>query len=186
MIIPDYGGSTYLLNLGRQLFYTAVHPRIQFWTSYSPPWELEISQTYYIHKENERRLNARHRLYHKIHKILSSRVSESLKIKILQEKRKTYNPQDNNLIPILSKLPTEFWIRPQQEKERCLYSAVTSVCALVAYRAPYRHGDAGRQPACVTGRSYESLFCPLVLAGGLISQESSLREVLIKTLMWEY
>jgi hypothetical protein len=27
----------------RRLFYTAVHPRRQFWTSYSPPWELEIS-----------------------------------------------------------------------------------------------------------------------------------------------
>jgi hypothetical protein len=25
------------------LFYTAVHPRRQIWTSYSPPWELEIS-----------------------------------------------------------------------------------------------------------------------------------------------
>jgi len=31
-IIPDDGGSTYLLNVGRQLFYTAVHPRKQFWT----------------------------------------------------------------------------------------------------------------------------------------------------------
>jgi hypothetical protein len=30
--------------LQHQLFYTAVHPRRQFWTSYSPPWELEISQ----------------------------------------------------------------------------------------------------------------------------------------------
>jgi hypothetical protein len=30
-------------NVGRQLFYTAMHPRRQFWTSYSPPWELEIS-----------------------------------------------------------------------------------------------------------------------------------------------
>jgi hypothetical protein len=26
-LIPDDGGSTYLLNVGRQLFYTAVHPR---------------------------------------------------------------------------------------------------------------------------------------------------------------
>jgi hypothetical protein len=42
--IPDDGGSTYLFNVGRQLFYTAVHPRRQFWTSYSPPWELELSQ----------------------------------------------------------------------------------------------------------------------------------------------
>jgi hypothetical protein len=32
MIIPDDGGSTYLWNVGRQLFYTAVHPRRQFWT----------------------------------------------------------------------------------------------------------------------------------------------------------
>jgi hypothetical protein len=29
---PDDGGSTYLWNVGRQLFYTAVHPRRQFWT----------------------------------------------------------------------------------------------------------------------------------------------------------
>jgi hypothetical protein len=27
----------------RQSFYTAVQPRRQLWTSYSPPWELEIS-----------------------------------------------------------------------------------------------------------------------------------------------
>jgi hypothetical protein len=40
---PDDGGSTYLWNVGRQLFYTALHPRRQIWTSYSPPWELEIS-----------------------------------------------------------------------------------------------------------------------------------------------
>jgi hypothetical protein len=40
---PDDGGSTYLWNVGRQLFYTAVYPRRQFWTTYSPPWELEIS-----------------------------------------------------------------------------------------------------------------------------------------------
>jgi hypothetical protein len=40
---PDDGGSTHLWNVGQQLFYTAVHPRRQFWTSYSPPWELEIS-----------------------------------------------------------------------------------------------------------------------------------------------
>jgi hypothetical protein len=40
----DVGGSTYLWNVSRQLFYTAVHPRRQFWTSYSPLWELEISQ----------------------------------------------------------------------------------------------------------------------------------------------
>jgi len=31
-LIPDDGGSTYLWNVGRQLFYTAVHPRRQFWT----------------------------------------------------------------------------------------------------------------------------------------------------------
>jgi hypothetical protein len=42
-MIPDDGGSTYLWNVGRQLFYTAVHPRRQYWTSYSLPWELEIS-----------------------------------------------------------------------------------------------------------------------------------------------
>jgi hypothetical protein len=29
---------------GRQSFYTAVHPRRQLWTSYSPPWEPEISR----------------------------------------------------------------------------------------------------------------------------------------------
>jgi hypothetical protein len=37
--------STYLWNVGRQLFYTAVHPRRQTWTSYSPRRELEISLT---------------------------------------------------------------------------------------------------------------------------------------------
>jgi hypothetical protein len=31
--IPDDAGSTYLWNVGRQLFYMAVHPRRQFWTS---------------------------------------------------------------------------------------------------------------------------------------------------------
>jgi hypothetical protein len=31
-VIPDDGGSTYLWNVGRQLFYTVVHPRRQFWT----------------------------------------------------------------------------------------------------------------------------------------------------------
>jgi hypothetical protein len=30
-IIPDDGGSTHLWNVGRQSFYTAVHPRKQFW-----------------------------------------------------------------------------------------------------------------------------------------------------------
>jgi hypothetical protein len=30
--IPDDGGSMHLWNVGRQLFYTAVHPRRQFWT----------------------------------------------------------------------------------------------------------------------------------------------------------
>jgi hypothetical protein len=29
-IIPADGGSTYLRNVGRQLFYTVVHPRRQF------------------------------------------------------------------------------------------------------------------------------------------------------------
>jgi hypothetical protein len=33
MIIPDDGGSTHLWNVGRQSFYTAVHPRRQFWIS---------------------------------------------------------------------------------------------------------------------------------------------------------
>jgi hypothetical protein len=33
----------HLWNVGWQSFYTAVHPRRQIWTSYSPPWELEIS-----------------------------------------------------------------------------------------------------------------------------------------------
>jgi hypothetical protein len=43
---PDDGGSTYFWNVGRRLFYTAVHPRIQIWTSYSPPWELETSHVW--------------------------------------------------------------------------------------------------------------------------------------------
>jgi hypothetical protein len=46
LIIRDVG-STHLWNVGRQSFYTAVHPRRQFWTSYSPPWELEISHLIY-------------------------------------------------------------------------------------------------------------------------------------------
>jgi hypothetical protein len=33
-------------NVGRQSFYTVVYPRRQFWTSYSPPWELEISHNF--------------------------------------------------------------------------------------------------------------------------------------------
>jgi hypothetical protein len=37
-----------LWNVGRQLFYTAVYLRRQLWTSYSPPWELEISQTRHV------------------------------------------------------------------------------------------------------------------------------------------
>jgi hypothetical protein len=45
MIIPDDGGSTHLWNVGQQLFYTTIHPRRQFWTSYSPPWDVEISQS---------------------------------------------------------------------------------------------------------------------------------------------
>jgi hypothetical protein len=32
--------------VGRQSFNTAVYPRRQFWTSYSPPWELEISHNF--------------------------------------------------------------------------------------------------------------------------------------------
>jgi hypothetical protein len=38
-------GCTAVQNNCRPLFCTAVHPSRQFWTSYSPPWELEISQT---------------------------------------------------------------------------------------------------------------------------------------------
>jgi hypothetical protein len=34
----DDGGSTYLWNVGRQLLYTAVHPRRQFWTLLQQPW----------------------------------------------------------------------------------------------------------------------------------------------------
>jgi hypothetical protein len=34
LLIPDDGGSTHLWNVGRQSFYTAVHPRRQFWTSF--------------------------------------------------------------------------------------------------------------------------------------------------------
>jgi hypothetical protein len=33
-LIPDDGCSTYFWNVGRQLFYTAVHPTRQFWTLY--------------------------------------------------------------------------------------------------------------------------------------------------------
>jgi hypothetical protein len=44
----DDGGSTHLWNVGRQSFYTAVHPKRQFWTSYSPPWKLEISLKLYF------------------------------------------------------------------------------------------------------------------------------------------
>jgi hypothetical protein len=33
-LIPDDGGSTHLWNVGRQSFYTAVHPRRQFWTQF--------------------------------------------------------------------------------------------------------------------------------------------------------
>jgi hypothetical protein len=62
---PDVGGSTYLWNVSRQLFYALIAlmmeaartyeisvdnyftrqfiPRSQIWTSYSPLWELEIS-----------------------------------------------------------------------------------------------------------------------------------------------
>jgi hypothetical protein len=35
-LIPDDGGSTHLWNVGRQLFYTAVHRRRQFWTVFIP------------------------------------------------------------------------------------------------------------------------------------------------------
>jgi hypothetical protein len=46
--IPDDGGSTHLWNVSRQSIYTAVQPRRQLWTSYSPPWELEISHRYIV------------------------------------------------------------------------------------------------------------------------------------------
>jgi hypothetical protein len=42
-VVHHDGSSTHLWNVGRQSFYTAVQPRRQLWTSYSPPWELEIS-----------------------------------------------------------------------------------------------------------------------------------------------
>jgi hypothetical protein len=48
LFIPDDGGSTYLWNVGRQSIYTAVQPRRQLWTSYPPPWELEISHSSYF------------------------------------------------------------------------------------------------------------------------------------------
>jgi hypothetical protein len=49
----DDVGSTYLWNVGRQLFYTAAHPRRQTWTSYSPPWELEISPLHWINRDTK-------------------------------------------------------------------------------------------------------------------------------------
>jgi hypothetical protein len=52
-VLPTSWGSTHHWNVGRQLFYTAVHPRRQFWTSYSPPWELEISRCRYWFTDNE-------------------------------------------------------------------------------------------------------------------------------------
>jgi hypothetical protein len=36
------------IHVGRKSFYTAVYPRRQLWTSYSPPWELEISHRWKI------------------------------------------------------------------------------------------------------------------------------------------
>jgi hypothetical protein len=42
---PWWWGSTHLWHVGRQSFYMAVYPRRQLWTSYSPPWELEISHS---------------------------------------------------------------------------------------------------------------------------------------------
>jgi hypothetical protein len=47
-LIPDDGGRTYLWNVGRQSFYTAVHPRRQFWTSYIPVFLLSISVLSYL------------------------------------------------------------------------------------------------------------------------------------------
>jgi hypothetical protein len=41
---PDDGDSTHLWNVGQHLFdYMSIHPR-RLWTSYSLPWEPEISQ----------------------------------------------------------------------------------------------------------------------------------------------
>jgi hypothetical protein len=45
MIVDRRFRGAYCLHHEWQSFYTAVHPRRQFWTSYSPPWELEISHT---------------------------------------------------------------------------------------------------------------------------------------------
>jgi hypothetical protein len=39
-----YGGRTYLLNVGRQLFYTAVHPRRQIWMKWCSLSELWIGK----------------------------------------------------------------------------------------------------------------------------------------------
>jgi hypothetical protein len=55
ILFPDDGGSTHLWNVGRQLFYTVVHPTRQFWTSYSPPWELEISQICFMCKYSSKK-----------------------------------------------------------------------------------------------------------------------------------
>jgi hypothetical protein len=45
---PDDGGSTHLWNVGRQLFYTAVHPRRQFWTFYDLVLSAWASPKYFV------------------------------------------------------------------------------------------------------------------------------------------
>jgi hypothetical protein len=47
-LIPDDGGRTHLWNVGRQSSYTAVYPRRQLWTSYSPPWKLPYTLIYVL------------------------------------------------------------------------------------------------------------------------------------------
>jgi hypothetical protein len=48
-ISSSHGGSTHLWNVGRQSFYTAVHPRRQFWTSYLA----DIQQLYFPPKRRK-------------------------------------------------------------------------------------------------------------------------------------
>jgi hypothetical protein len=53
IIIPDNGGSMHLWNVGRQLFYTAVHPRRQFWTLICSLFndDLSVTQDYFTSNE---------------------------------------------------------------------------------------------------------------------------------------
>jgi hypothetical protein len=51
-LIPDDGGSTHLWNVGRQLFYTSVHPRRQFWTYLHFQFNLKyIRSEYFSYRE---------------------------------------------------------------------------------------------------------------------------------------